>query len=301
MTDFRCSAAGSAEPLAGTAPTDSSWLFVEYAGPWGAKAVAESRLPTDVREFLGGLDGVRVQLIRRHGERVTPGVRIFVARFGDHADSRVETAVLDDHRDLLDLDLDPPRLGVPGLDPPRLGVGTGLTPYAEPLWMVCTNGSRDRCCAEAGRPIAATLAAQWPQQTWETTHLSGHRFAGTLLALPSGECLGRLDPESAVAAAQALEGGTVPLTVSRGRAGWSGEVQAAVQAVRDRQQATGLAEVAVTGVESHDAGARVQLAVRGERWDALVRTTTGPAIRMSCADLPLKPAPRHEVELVRGE
>ena len=40
------------EALAGTAPTDTAWLLVEHAGPWGRKAVAEARLPEEVRAFL---------------------------------------------------------------------------------------------------------------------------------------------------------------------------------------------------------------------------------------------------------
>ena len=31
--------------------------------------------------------------------------------------------------------------------------------------------------------MAAALTEQWPAQTWETTHLGGHRFAATLLAM----------------------------------------------------------------------------------------------------------------------
>ena len=91
--------------------------------------------------------------------------------------------------------------------------------YDAPLWLVCTNGRRDRCCAEVGRPITAALAGRWPEATWETTHLGGHRFAGTLLALPSGHTLGRLDVASAVEACAILEKGSVPVEVSRGRAG----------------------------------------------------------------------------------
>ena len=68
--------------MGGTAPDEGAWLFVEYAGLWGRKAVAESRLPDDVREFLDGLDGIRVQLVRRHGGVSGPGVRVFTARLG---------------------------------------------------------------------------------------------------------------------------------------------------------------------------------------------------------------------------
>ena len=65
---------------------------------------------------------------------------------------------------------------------------------AEPMVLVCTHGIRDACCAVRGRPIVNTLARAFPDQVWESTHLGGHRFAGTLLSLPDGACFGRLDP-----------------------------------------------------------------------------------------------------------
>lgn len=202
MTDFRCSVASrdDAEPLAGTAPTDTEVLLVEHPGPWGRKAVEDSRLPDAVRAHLLGLDGARVQLIRRHRGDSGPGVRVFRA-VATGAGFRVTTGVADSLEAVPSLDL------------------AALAPYTGPLWLVCTNGRRDLCCAALGRPVAAALAARWPEETWETTHLGGHRFSGTLLALPSGHTLGRLDPTNAVTACLELERGGVPVGLSRGRAG----------------------------------------------------------------------------------
>ena len=88
--------------------------------------------------------------------------------------------------------------------------------------LTSTNGKRDRCCAELGRPIAGLLSQEWPDGTWETTHLGGHRFSGTLLALPSGLTLGRLDTSNVLAACEAIERGEVPVELVRGRAGRPG-------------------------------------------------------------------------------
>lgn len=205
---FRCSVASreDQEPIAGTAPTEPELLLVEHPGPWGSKAVEESRLPAPVKEWLGSLDGIRVQLVRRPGGRAAPGIRVFHAVAEDDRFS-VSSGVVEDVADLPALDL------------------ADLAPYDGPLWLVCTNGRRDRCCAEVGRPIAAALAARWPEATWETTHLGGHRFSGTLLALPSGHALGRLDAASAVDACAVLEAGEVPVPFSRGRAGLAPEAQ----------------------------------------------------------------------------
>ncbi len=200
--DFRCSVTSNDddEPIAGTAPTDEAFLLVEYAGPWGRHALAESRLPQPVKDRLDALPGTRVQLIRRHGRTSRPGVRVFHA-VATHDAFAVTTTVVDAVEDLVNLDLG------------------DLTTHEAGLWLVCTNGRRDRCCAEVGRPIATQLASRWPEETWETTHLGGHRFSGTLLALPSGHTLGRLTSRNAEAACGQVESGAVPVELSRGRAG----------------------------------------------------------------------------------
>lgn len=269
-TDFRCSVSSrdDHEEMAGTAPTETDLLFVEYAGAWGRKAVAESRLPGEVVAHLESLAGVRVQLVRRHGGLVEGGVRVFAATLGAGAAGTVTTALLDDVRDLPDL------------------APADLQPYAGPLWLVCTNGRRDLCCAESGRPVATALASRWPEATWETTHLGGHRFAGTLLALPSGVTLGRLDPHTAVEACRELEHGRLPLDRTRGVAGRPGPAQVAELFVRRELGLTGLGEVTTEGAD----GDRVVVRAGAERYDVTVSTATGEPRRQSCADLSTKPA-----------
>lgn len=263
-----CSAASllDEEPLAGTAPTDTSWLFVEHPGPWGPKA------PDD----LGlAVPGTRVQLIRRHGGGSSPaGIRLFSALLGSAVS--VRTAVVN---------------SLDSLD------SAAWAPYDDPLWLVCTNGRRDRCCSELGRPVTAALAARWPDATWETTHLGGHRFAGTLLALPSGIALGRLTAATAIPAAEALLAGSLPdPAVVRGRAGLPGAAQAAELAVRETHDLRGLGEVSVTGTS----GDVVSLRLPTGTVDATVTTTPGVPRQASCGDLKLKAAPVYDVRLGGG-
>ncbi len=253
--DFRCHVVSrdDGEPLAGTAPTDTEFLFVEYAGAWGRQAVPESRLPEAVKAHLDSLSGIRVQLIRRNGGTQGPGVRIFHATA--NADGfAVRTTVLADVTDLLDVDL-----------------ARDLEAHDQGLWLVCTNGRRDRCCAEVGRPITAALAARWPEETWETTHLGGHRFSGTLLALPSGHTLGRLTTDNAVEACAEVEKGGVPLELSRGRAGRSG-----VEQVRELHVAAGGSS------------------------DVEIVEVPGPERRQSCGDLKFKRTTRFEIRPTIG-
>lgn len=257
MPDFRCSIASQDdhEPIAGTAPTETEWLLVEDAGPWAAKATGH---------LADLVPGGRAQLIRRHGGSSGSGVRVFRATLT--GTPSVRTVLLDHLDDLA---------GLAAVD---------WTPYDAPLWLVCTNGRRDVCCAERGRPVAAALAERWPEATWETTHLGGHRFAATLLALPYAVALGRLDPGSAVAACADLESGRVPLAVTRGRAGWSPAAQWADLHVRGEAGWTGLDDVRLLGGEGGD----VRLATpQGERV-LRVSTSHGPSRVASCGDAKAK-------------
>lgn len=194
---FRCSLAALdlGEPMVGTASTVRAFLLVEAPGSWGVDAVTGARLPSEVRSLLSTLarrHGVRVLMIRDHRRRTPETVRVFAAYVA--ADRPwVETAELADLRELLDL-----RLAGLGA-----GESPGMTAHDAPLFLVCTHGKHDACCAERGRPLCRAMHDVAPEHTWEVSHIGGDRFAGNALVLPYGLYLGRLEAGSAVAAAAA--------------------------------------------------------------------------------------------------
>ncbi|MGC4191482.1 MAG: sucrase ferredoxin [Thermomicrobiales bacterium] len=64
-------------------------------------------------------------------------------------------------------------------------------------FLVCTHGAIDACCAKFGYPVYRALkaiAAESGTNTrlWRCTHFGGHRFAATVLEMPSGRYWGRL-------------------------------------------------------------------------------------------------------------
>lgn len=65
-------------------------------------------------------------------------------------------------------------------------------------YMICTHGAIDACCAKFGYPIYKMLRmmANNPDhnmRVWRCTHFGGHRFAPTLVEMPSGRYWGHLE------------------------------------------------------------------------------------------------------------
>jgi hypothetical protein len=64
---------------------------------------------------------------------------------------------------------------------------------------VCTHGAIDACCAKFGYPAYRELknlaiASETNTRVWRCTHFGGHRFAATMLEMPSGRYWGRMKP-----------------------------------------------------------------------------------------------------------
>ena len=85
----------------------------------------------------------------------------------------------------------------------------------EPLVLVCAHGRHDTCCAVRGRPLAAALAADLPERTWEASHVGGCRFAAAMVLLPHGVVLGNV----AAADGPKIAGGAAGQLPERGKGG----------------------------------------------------------------------------------
>ena len=233
----RCSSVSATvgEQLIGSAPRAAGWVALEQDGPWGARAFTASHLDPALGaeiEHAATMAGVRPSLIRRPGRHADhPGDRrqLLVAHSipgrswllsGCVDDPAVLTKL--DWRAVASGDLDAARRSLPLLEVSD-----------EPHLLVCTNGTRDVCCAVTGRPVALAAARSRPGRVWEATHTSGHRFAPTAVLLPHGTLHGRLDGESAASLLSAAARGTTILSGLRGRSAWAPPGQVAELAVRE--------------------------------------------------------------------
>jgi hypothetical protein len=222
-----------AEEQVGTASRYRFWLMLEQPGPWGHDALVESRFPAEVGaelRLLAHRRDVRVLLIK-HRQRTSDGARRCYAAFTGRRERHMVTFELDDPRRLLEMDL-------PDLIRRRFhGLGE---PVPGPLYLVCTHGKHDACCARHGAPLYRALADFREGAVWEATHVGGDRFAGNLVCFPHGLYFGRVGPGDARAVARAYAGGTIDLAFYRGRSAYSPEVQAAEYFLRRAERLLGV-------------------------------------------------------------
>jgi hypothetical protein len=231
VTSCSLQSSAVAEPLAGTAPTACAWIIIEHTGPWGRDALADSDLPTAVREHLAGAKSLGITvLLARHPDRLerrgAEGVNVWVARAAAGG-ARLRHDVLPDLDPLTRWDL--AALAEGSL--PALG-----SAVPEPLLLVCTHSKRDQCCAVHGRALITALLAQADPahraRIWECSHIGGHRFAPVTLSLPSGSVHGRVPLDQVAALADATDAGRVLPELLRGRSCFPAPLQAADVAVR---------------------------------------------------------------------
>ena len=228
------------EPLYGTASRVRGWVLLEQPGPWGREAVTESRLDRDLALALdraAAAARLRLLLIRRPGRGSSQPHACFVAHTSQ-AGRWLERRRLDDPAELLELDMAKVVAG----ERPAFGEETD-----EPVYLVCTNGRHDRCCATYGRPLALALQASHGELIWESSHVGGDRFAGNLVCLPSGHYFGRVGPGEAERVVARHRQGTIDLDHYRGCCIDPPAVQAAEWFARSRTGLTGVGDLELAG------------------------------------------------------
>ena len=218
----RCAPASErrGDQLFATAAPAERFVLLEEPGAWGRNALRESRLNATV---LAGLlarchaANARLLLIRRAHRDPTPwrSWAIVDARPGSEA---IWWGAFDDDAELA------------ALDPARpQGVAT-----TTPVFLVCTHGRRDACCAGRGWPVTVALTEAFPEQTWQCSHVGGDRFAANAVMLPHGLYYGRLTPDDAVAVARRHVERRMTVESFRGRSCFTPAIQAAQHFARLR-------------------------------------------------------------------
>jgi hypothetical protein len=241
------------EPLGATASRIDNWLLVEYRGLWSSDAFAGSGLSdqvkTRLRELRSARPRTRLLLIRRPDRRHHPKLAVYVASSRE-GEEELRGLEIDEHEDLR------------SIDPWRRGDVLG-----EPLFLACTHGKHDACCARFGRPLYEALSEQvGPEAVWQCTHIGGDRFAGNALCLPHGVYYGRVEREDVPGLVDEYLAGRITLAHYRGRSCWPFAVQAAERRIRAEEGLTALDDLRLAGAE----------AVGNDRWAVSFDTRVGP-------------------------
>ncbi|HAY83768.1 MAG TPA: hypothetical protein DCY42_02275 [Chloroflexi bacterium] len=208
-------------PLHASATRGDLWLMIEYDSPWEGKAFEQSTLPENVKEYLQGIAipgaKTRIQMIRQESSRQRVGIRFFMAHT-DPLSPRLFEFELNDYLDLLDLNLS------------ALAAGDLQDDAAlrdTPLYLVCTNGKRDLCCARYGVEIYNVLNAEIGEAVWQSSHIGGHNKAPNTLFFPYGVEYGHTSPEDILRLVHNFQQGLVGLEHYRGRVCFDEPAQAA--------------------------------------------------------------------------
>ena len=269
------------EPLGATASRIDNWFLIEYRGLWARDAVPGSGLSDQVKRHLRdqvrSVPHGRLLFVRRPDRRGEPALVAFTAasRPGETIVSRTEFGAYEDLR---------------GLD---LLAGA---PADHPLFLVCTHGKHDPCCARYGRPLYEALRDELePDWVWQVSHIGGDRFAGNLVCLPEGLYYGRVDREQAGLLLDEHLAGRITMPSYRGRSIYTFAVQAAERMVREHTGLAGIDDVVLEAVQRANGSTRVTFAAGGENHRLRVDVEPGDLTRLTCNSQSLERPPRFVV------
>jgi hypothetical protein len=258
------------EPLAATASRIDHWFLIEYRGLWTRDALPGSGLSDQVKQHLrdqiGSVRHGRLLFVRRPDRRRRPELVAFTAtsRPGHESLTRL---VFESYEDLRQVDL-------------RAGA-----PVGHPLFLVCTHGKHDPCCARYGRPLYETLRDELdPDWVWQSSHIGGDRFAGNLVCLPEGLYYGRVGRDAAGRVLDEHLAGRIELDHYRGRSTYSFPVQAAERHVRETAGLEGVGDLALASVARIADAWEVSFTAAGEARTVRVEAELGDLTRLTCSD-----------------
>ncbi len=136
------------EPMFATASQVERWLLIEQSGPFSGESVPAGRIdargadpPLEAGARRAGAAGADPAA---RGVDAEAGLRVFYADVRPGQERLVTLLAADD--------ADSQALRTLALTDPA------WTPVTDPLYLVCTHGKHDPCCAVRGRPVAAALA-----------------------------------------------------------------------------------------------------------------------------------------------
>jgi len=218
-----CSTAG--EEMSGTVSFANVWVLLEYSKPWGKKIINDSDLSPEVTAHLSSLKkaipGSKLLFIKQ-----APAIREYITLFVivcRETEPCIYEVHLKSYEELLELDLNKIILG----EAQHSG-----TLIDDPLFLVCTHGKYDPCCAKYGTGVYRSMRNYVGNRSWQTSHVGGHRFAANVVCLPHGIFYGRVTEDEVKHIVDEYSQQRIYLNKFRGRACYARPVQVGESFVR---------------------------------------------------------------------
>jgi len=236
LNPFFCSelSRGVAEKTFGTASIGQVWILLEYPFAWGSHALNDSNLSLPIKRHLKrtlrSIPHAKLLFIKQERARLSQR-SLFVVRCRE-SKPFIQRFTLDDYSQLTEIDLAAVASG-------KLSTDENI--FSDPLFLVCTHGRRDKCCAKFGYPLYKTLRESTRQAVWQSSHVGGDRFAANLLCFPHGLFYAHVTEAIGRVILKEYEEKRITLQNYRGRACYSNPVQAAEFFVRTE---SGIREIA---------------------------------------------------------
>lgn len=242
---FFCSLSSqeAGESLLGAAPHVNTWFLLEHYGKWGYKAFAMSNISEEIKshfnQHLENKPLSRLLLIKKDARSQHSGI-VFYAAITDQPQPALYKFHLNAYDDLLNINL----AALSSRDPQYT---SHLS--AKPIFLICSNGLRDKCCAKYGLPIYDALKDRLGESLWQSSHHGGHRFGPNLLCFPHGLSFGRLTLENSPHIIAEYQAGRIHLPNLRGRTAYSNPAQAAEVLLRTSIRDSSLSNLTLESLE----------------------------------------------------
>jgi hypothetical protein len=198
------------------------WVMLEYTGPWEWIAIYNNQLPEPTKTWLINTANnyattQAITLFIRQHTRPLQTINCFVGITRPDREALYRFR-FKSYEEVMELDLAALEAGSPAYD-------SYLT--TEPLYLICTNGKHDMCCAKFGMPIHKEAANLAGEQVWHCSHCGGDQFAANLLCFPHGIYYSRVTVPEVATIMEADRQERLYLEKCRGRSCYPPIVQAA--------------------------------------------------------------------------
>jgi hypothetical protein len=256
---------------------------MEYPGIWQPDAVEDSLLTPLIKQQLATLcdtEPFHRQLFIRQSHQRSDRTRCFVVRSSETDPYIVRADVAT---------CDGPIVTVDPEDAKRV---------TEPMFLVCTHGNHDKCCAKWGLPVYHAARSIAHGQAWQCSHVGGDRFAGNLLCFPHGIYYGHVMPADVPRLTESYKRGEIDLKHYRGRCCYAKAAQVAEYFARSE---SGLLLIDDLKLESATRGEEWLVRFQGERkvYEVGLRSRAGATEMLTCKAERPNPIPRYEMASYR--